>query len=30
MATVVIEVMPKKELLDPAGKAVWAHFVAKA
>jgi phosphoribosylformylglycinamidine (FGAM) synthase PurS component len=22
MATIVIEVMPKKELLDPAGKAV--------
>jgi len=26
MATVVIEVMPKKELLDPAGKAVLGAF----
>jgi phosphoribosylformylglycinamidine synthase len=26
MATIVIEVMPKKELLDPAGKAVLGAF----
>ena len=26
MATIVVEVMPKKELLDPAGKAVLGAF----
>ena len=26
MATIIIEVMPKKELLDPAGKAVLGAF----